>query len=243
MTLAAPVKSPEDVFGGAHYQRHNARRLEHLSSLRLPIAGRDVLELGAGIGDHSAYFLDRGCTVTAIEARPENVSVFQARQSAMALERRNRLTIVQGDLDAPDTIDVQRHSVVHSYGLLYHLENPGPALDWSMARTSGLLLLETCVSFGSNETIHSVREDGRQPSQSYRGGGSRPTRAWIFNRLKRHFPFVYVPRTQPAHEEFPLDWTSQKDWLPHARAVFVASHTALDDSLLLTALPARQVRA
>jgi hypothetical protein len=243
MNLTVPVKTPEEVFGGAHYQRHNARRLEHLASLRLPIAGRDVLELGAGIGDHTAFFLDRGCRVTAIEARPENVSVFQARRDAMLPERRERLTIIQGDLDAPETVEAPPHAVVHSYGLLYHLENPDAALDWSMTHTSGLLLLETCVSFGSNETVQSVREDGRQPSQSYRGGGSRPTRAWIFNRLKRRFPFVYVPRTQPAHEEFPLDWTSPKDWLPHARAVFIASHTALDDPLLLTALPARQVRA
>ena len=60
--------STEDVegtFHSWHYLRHNARRLEHLASLQIPIRGKSVLEIGAGIGDHSSYYLDRGCTVTS----------------------------------------------------------------------------------------------------------------------------------------------------------------------------------
>jgi len=40
-------------FHSVGYLRHNARRLEHLNSLGLDISGRSVLELGAGIGDHT----------------------------------------------------------------------------------------------------------------------------------------------------------------------------------------------
>ena len=62
------------------YIRHNARRLEHLASLHLDLRHKSVLELGAGIGDHSSFYLDRGCRVTAVEPRPENVAVLRERQ-------------------------------------------------------------------------------------------------------------------------------------------------------------------
>jgi hypothetical protein len=57
------VYSPIDVFHSAHYQRHNQRRQEHLASLGLDISGATVLEVGAGIGDHTSFFLDRGCQI------------------------------------------------------------------------------------------------------------------------------------------------------------------------------------
>jgi len=60
-------------FHSNDYLRHNARRLEHLASLRIPVAGMSVLEIGAGIGDHSHYFIDRGCRITITEARFENL--------------------------------------------------------------------------------------------------------------------------------------------------------------------------
>ncbi len=60
--------SPKDVFLSYHYQRHNQRRLEHLATLGLSIAGSTVLEVGAGIGDHTSFFLDRGCHVVCTEA-------------------------------------------------------------------------------------------------------------------------------------------------------------------------------
>merc|ERR1711920_480504 len=40
--------------------------------------------------------------------------------------------------------------------------------------------------------------------------------------LKRHFPYVYMPSTQPRHDEFPLDWTE-------FRLPFSASYVQLDD--------------
>ena len=63
-------REAEKSFRGGHYQRHNARRQEHLASLQLDLAGKRVLEVGAGIGDHTTFFLDRECTVVATEPRP-----------------------------------------------------------------------------------------------------------------------------------------------------------------------------
>ena len=59
-------------FRSPWYQRHNQRRQEHLASLQLDLVGKSVLEVGAGVGDHTFYFLDRDCTVVSVEARREN---------------------------------------------------------------------------------------------------------------------------------------------------------------------------
>src|SRR5262249_51294506 len=61
------------------YLRHNARRLEHLASLQIPVAGLSVLEIGAGIGDHSHYYIDRDCVITITEARSENLEWLKKR--------------------------------------------------------------------------------------------------------------------------------------------------------------------
>lgn len=61
------------------YQRHNRRRQEHLASLALPLANKTVLEVGAGIGDHTSFFLDRQCRVTVTDARAENLDYVKAR--------------------------------------------------------------------------------------------------------------------------------------------------------------------
>lgn len=57
--FAARGSLPSLYFHSYDYLRHNARRLEHLASLGLPITGRSVLEVGAGIGDHSHFYIDR----------------------------------------------------------------------------------------------------------------------------------------------------------------------------------------
>ncbi len=47
---------PLASFATDDYRRHNSRRLEHLATLGLDLAGRKVLEVGAGIGDHTSFF-------------------------------------------------------------------------------------------------------------------------------------------------------------------------------------------
>jgi hypothetical protein len=60
--------------------------------------------------------------------------------------------------------------------------------------------------------------------------------------LRAEFPHVYLPATQPWHEEFPLDWSIPVAAAPYTRAIFIAARRPLDNPLLLTALPQRQRR-
>lgn len=82
-----PRREAVSAFHGHHYLRHNARRQEHLASLGIPLAGASVLEVGAGIGDHSHYFVDRGCRMTITDARPENCRLLKERYPLVDVQR------------------------------------------------------------------------------------------------------------------------------------------------------------
>ena len=230
-------------FRGLHYLRHNARRQEHLASLGLNLQDRSVLELGAGIGDHTTYFLDRGCTVTSVEPRPENCQLFgmlmqERAETGYAAAVRSR--ILRADAISFEAMVPETFEVVYCYGLLYHVDDPAAVLAAAARKCRDLLLLETWVSFGNHEAINPVPEDAAMASQAISAMGCRPTRPWIFNRLKAAFAHVYMPRTQPAHEEFPLDWTARTPSPWPTRAIFIASRRPLDNPLLLDHVPDRQ---
>jgi len=232
-------------FRSPWYQRHNQRRQEHLASLQLDLVSKSVLEVGAGVGDHTVYFLDRDCTVVSLEARRENCQLFgEAMQAlnASGYSNASRSKLVQGDVESLNGAITGNFDVVYCYGLLYHLEDPDAALSAMAARCLDLLLLESCVSFGGHDALNPVSESRSDPTQSFRGGGCRPTRPWVMNKLKALFAHVYVPRTQPAHEEFPLDWTGEQPSDRLTRATFVASRRPIVNEQLLDFLPERYTR-
>lgn len=218
------------------YLRHNQRRLEHLASLGLDLHGKTVLEIGAGIGDHTSFYLDRGCSVVVTDVRPENLIIMHERFGG-----NRKVEILQLDMEKPQPLQRQ-FDVVHCYGLLYHLKQPEQALRFLADHCKDLLLLETCVSFGSEAAINPVAEPSHSYDQAFYGTGCRPTRAWVWRTLEGLLPYVYAPMTQPAHEEFPLDWDTppENDKLL-ARSVFIASRASLDhNTILLAGLPQKQ---
>jgi SAM-dependent methyltransferase len=221
-----------DFFSPA-YQRHNISRLQHLESLGLDLARKSVLELGAGIGDHSLFYLYRNCRLLAVEGRAG---------LAKKLSERLGIDVKIVDLDRePERLEqFGRFDFVHCYGLLYHLSDPARFLS-TVSRVGDCLLLETCVSFGSELNLNKCREPSSIPSQALHGEGCRPTRERIFDQLKLHYQHVYVTRTQPRHPEFPTDWTGPEcKGAPLKRAVFVASHSPICNANLVTELPQKQ---
>ena len=186
------------TFQDPYYKDINRRRQEHLASLRLPLANRSVLELGSGPGDHTPFFLERGCAVLVTDGRDVIVEALKSRYP--------HLPVAKIDLDRPPPRFFAA-DVVYSYGLLYHLENPGQGIDWMAAHTRSMLLLSTVVSFGAQSALRHTDEDAVILSQSMHGVASRPTRRWVFDRLRMAFSYVYMPVTQPSHPSFPLDWS------------------------------------
>jgi FkbM family methyltransferase len=232
-STASTDKRTIGSFRDSHYLRHNQRRQEHLASLGLPLEGRSVLELGAGIGDHTTFFIDRNCSVCVSEGRPELYELLRERYHWMRTELL--------DLEKPNPQFNDLFDVVYAYGVLYHLRDPAFALE-EMSRWCGsLLLLETCVSTGDDLAVNLVSEAREDATQSVGGEGCRPTRPWIFNALRERFAHVYATVTQPWHPEFPLDWDSPAQ-SALMRAVFVASRSPLELPTLTSRLPVRQCR-
>ncbi|MEK7991810.1 MAG: FkbM family methyltransferase, partial [Thiotrichaceae bacterium] len=167
-------------FQSEHYLNHNHKRLEHLASLKLPFENKKVLEVGAGVGDHSGFYLEKNCQMTITESRPETLLFLEQRFLDNKL-----VTIQQLDMDKPHLLN-ETYDVIHCYGLLYHLKNPQPALSFMAKHCTGLLLLETCVSHGEEQTINLIDEPAWDYTQAFYGVGCRPTRTWIWEKLNEH---------------------------------------------------------
>jgi len=216
------------------YKRINSRRQEHLVSLRLDLSGKSVLEVGAGVGDHTMFFLDRGCSVTSVEARKENCEVFVKTMRAWhqsGYEAATKWKLHQADVNRLDELPLEHFDIVYAYGILYHVADPAHVLKLLADRCSGTLLLETCVSLGNYFDINLTPEQAGTATQSIQGMGCRPTRPWLFRELSKLFEHVYVPLTQPAHELFPTDWTVPPTQNT-TRAVFIASRQPIQNALL-----------
>lgn len=234
LTITRKSKIPKDVFLSYYNQRHTQRRLEHLSSLGLEIAGLTVLEVGGGIGDHTSFFIDRSCQIVSSDARDENIKISRSRYPD--------IRVMYIDLDTPPETFNELFDIVYCYGVLYHLKNPTKAIAFISRCCQKMLFLETCVSLGDEDSLNPCIEDAFFPSQAKSGIGCRPTRRWVYNQLKRYFNFVYLPITQPNHEEFPLDWTSSPPKEITTRAVFVASRQKIINKLLVEEIPLKQIR-
>jgi SAM-dependent methyltransferase len=226
-------------FRSLGYLRHNQRRQEHLASLGLDLAAKSVLELGAGVGDHTTFFLDRGCSVTAVEPRLECCQFLLESYKNAHYSAPVDLTLLNIDVESLPAHVTARFDIVYCYGLLYHVGDPARVIALMAERCAGLLLLETAVTMGPGEAVNPTPEPAAV-HQAFHGVGCRPTRLWLFNRLKAHFEHVYVPVTQPAHAEFPDDWTAPPPADRMTRAVFIAARRPLALPTLLDHLPDRQ---
>ena len=215
----------------------NTARLDHLASLQLPLEQRRVLEVGAGIGLLTQFFLERGCSVLSTDSRQENVTEMRRRHPTRE--------VAQLDLERAEEISaVGSFDVVFCYGTLYHLSNPVEALR-ALSRISTLILLETCCTPGDTEEVNIVSEQLDVRNQSSSGRGCRPTRPWVLRRILDDWGLGYLPLTQPDHPEFPWDWRElHSDVRPtdNTRAIFVGSKIALDDQLLTDEIPNVQAR-
>lgn len=214
----APADPPLRLtgFSSPFYREHNRARLDHLASLGLPLSNARVLELGAGPGDHTGFYLSRNCDVVSVDAR-------QACLDQLAM-RFPSVQCVLCDLNEPDALTAYgQFPIVHCYGVLYHLQSPERLLQLLGKMCSGLVVLETCVSPDHGSAVEWVGEDAEDFTQSSTGQGCRPSRQWVFSSLQRYFPYVYQTTTQPDHPEFPTDWNDLSGAPPLIRSVFVAS--------------------
>lgn len=230
----AAAVDPRSAFHSATYQEINQRRLEHLATLGLDLAGTRVLEISGGVGDLTSFFLSRGAEVTLTDVREENLRVSRERFAARRDVRIERL-----DLNRLPTSPLGVFDVVFCYGVFYHLGDPTEAIAFAASCCKETMLVESCVTPGTGLALNPVLEDATCPSQAADGRGCRPTREWYIDRLSRHFPHVYSTVTQPSHLDFETDWSSPAHRLLY-RSVFVASRSRVHSPALTRGLPLTQ---
>ena len=178
-----------DVFLTSEAQRINAARQDHLATLGLAISGRRVLEVGAGIGLHTAFFEERKCDVLSTDGSAVNLAEIRRRSPG----RKTALL----DLDDPgDITRLGRFDLVYCYGTLYHLSDPDGALGRLATVCTGQILLETIVALGNYPELHRV-VDPPADNQGIHGSGCRPTRLWGYGRAETSLR-ARLHKCQPA---------------------------------------------
>jgi SAM-dependent methyltransferase len=216
-----PGEAP--LFDQPFYEAITRARLDHLEKLGLPVDGKSVIDVGCGTGRLSEHFAQRGCEVTCVDGRAENIEQLRASYPGR--------TAAVVDVESDALLEQGSFQVVFCYGLLYHLAEPWGFLQRAGKLAGELLLLETCVA-DAEEPMLSLVRDPDDPTMALRAVGSRPSAAYIAAALaSAGFPCIYHPRSEPDHPDF--RWERRGDRAVfrdgHAlRQVFVASREPLD---------------
>jgi len=217
------------TFDQPEYTAINRARLAHLESLKLPINGRTVLDVGCGVGHLAQFFVDRGCKVVCIDGREQNVFALRMRYPGLT-----------GHIANVETEPLSQYGIfdiVFCYGLLYHLENPSMALRNMASVCREFLLLETMVC-DHKLPILAVTDESAAFSQALRGLGCCPSPSFVVMVLSRlGFRFIYAPKRYPEYKDFRIKWKNNLDWQRHGhplRCVFIASRAELQNSHLVS---------
>lgn len=207
--------------------RINQERLKHLDSLNLDISNKNVTEYGAGPGLLTQYFIYKNCKINALEGREDNIKHFIQNQN---------VRIKQFDLEKTDWNEIQTTQIGFAYGLLYHLGNPKNFVEQASKKTEDFLILETIASDDKQPiSEHFVTEDKASEIQSLSGFACRPSRKLVWDWFKEYFPYVYVPKTQPNHEDFPA-YFGEKSSHHTMRFIIIGSKKHIDNPSLSSSL-------
>lgn len=221
-----------EVFDTPEALEINRVRQDHLASLGLDLYHRHVLEVGAGIGRHTAFFEKMGCTIFSTDARQENVDEHIRRYP----HRKGRVAIADLNEEGSHK-QFGVFDVVYCYGTLYLLDNPAQCIRDLSENCSGVFLLETCVNPVDNGQVNAISENAGTKNQSVSGHGCRPARDWIMSELKKYYPYVYYAKYQPEYPDYPHMWPASVENINTTRAVFIGSKKPLmNNSLSLNLL-------
>ncbi|AZN38505.1 class I SAM-dependent methyltransferase [Paenibacillus albus] len=208
-----------EMFDADSAQHINKARQDHLASLGLGLAYSSVLEVGSGVGWHTAFFERMSCSVLSTDARESNVNEHLRRYPYREVKVAD--LNVEGSHKAFGKFDI-----IYCYGTLYHLSNPSIGIKELANLCNKYLLIETCVSPVDNGEINLEAENKDNPNQSIDGTGCRPGRDWVIEELGKYFPYIYLSVSQPNDPDFPIDWPVTNG-VKNARAIFVASREEL----------------
>ncbi|MBR3961965.1 MAG: class I SAM-dependent methyltransferase [Oscillospiraceae bacterium] len=111
-----------DIFDEEHRLSSKAARVEFLTTVKYIEKylepGMKILDIGAGAGEYSLYFAEKGYEVSALELADNNVAAFRRR-----IRPEHKIELIQGN-----AVDLSRYpdnyfDIVLMFGPLYHLHS------------------------------------------------------------------------------------------------------------------------
>jgi len=204
----------------------NLARIKHFKSLNLNLNNKNVLETGCGgIGNITQCLLSLNANVTLNDSRIENINFL--------LKTINK-EIPYNNWDLNEILpDDKIFDIIFCYGTLYHLTKPDIAIK-NLSKICKEYLIISTVTNGTNDDTSNILFEHNSPTQGHYGYGCRPGRQFVYNELSKNFKYVYMLKTQPNHEDFPLSFPSAH----HAsRNIFIGSHILLNNNLLVDYMP------
>ena len=213
----------------------NRARLDHLGSLGLDLNRKRVIDVGGGPGHLAQFFVQRGCRVTSVDGRAENIETLRSTYSGL---ESHVLDVENERLDRLGGFEV-----VFCYGLLYHTELAAWVLDNIAHACDGLIALETCIMDDSIWACEIV-QDSPAINQGLRGIGCRPTPRFVVEQLRSNSLHTYLPTRRPQHPDFSFQYRADHAHLRDGvlmRQVFIASRRALSNPLLVPTVDASEL--
>lgn len=185
--------------------------LDHVASPKM----RSCLDVGAGPGWFTDRLCKKGMKVTALEGRPELVSlgrqrVPEARFLEMNVERADQMEAVEPA------------DFVLCFGLLYHVENPFCVIRSLGRLARRLLLLETILVPGT-APIAQLVDEGQNATQGLTYCSFIPSKAALLKMLQRAgFSHLYEWSGAVDHQDF-IETPERH----RRRGIFAAAHEPL----------------
>lgn len=187
----------EEPFNTINYKRIDLARFNHFNALNIDFQDKIILELGAGIGNHTEFILSKNPNkIYSIEGREENISILKEK-----FRNNDKVIAIIADLDKHIPKFDTKIDWIYNYGLLYHLNKPFEFIEKLKSYSHTNMVLETCISLtGETNNVH----EHSGSTQSLNNLGSRPNANLLVEKLKEVYRDVVIPTTMPNHEEFDL---------------------------------------
>lgn len=111
-----------DIFDEEHRLCSKAARVEFLTTVKYIEKylkpGMKILDIGAGAGEYSLYFAEKGYEVSALELADSNIAAFAKR-----IKPEHKVELIQGNAVDLSAYPDERFDIVLMFGPLYHLHN------------------------------------------------------------------------------------------------------------------------
>lgn len=211
------------VFDKEHARRFNQQRKEFLGKFLPPLTEKyglkTALDAGCGIGFFSDYLVAMGFSVTAFDARPQNIAEARSRYPSV--------NFVVHNIEDLSVQNLGTYDLVLCLGLLYHLENPFLAIRNLYALTRKIVIVESIVA-SARSPIAWLVDECEGDDQGLHHVAFIPSEKSIIKMLYRAgFSRVYRVALLPDHEDF-----RYRPFRGRRRTILVASKLELDSPLL-----------